>query len=315
MNRLLIFLGAVARRVLLLPLKPYATPGLAALAIFYIVGRCAAAVPASGIEPARAGQSAPSHGAVDAIRAGAGSPSQTITDCLLQRPWGSETGQGYRGDVRINYPSLGNKQVDDDIRAWVSDLADAFINHLDISGSKPESVDLDAEIDSFIKEEGRPGEGGVFELWGAYQISRPSSAAVSIVFELWNYTGDHEGNLDIITLNYSLITGQRLELVDIFEKPEVALKLMSDWSRKQLESRTGIALRAKMLMEGTEPLIENFSSLTLTPEGICINFQPWQVAPRYAGLQTVVMPLKELLPSAPLLALWGKGENSDERVD
>ena len=81
---------------------------------------------------------------------------------------------------------------------------------------------------------------------------------------------------------------------------------MSAWSRQELARRFGAGRPAQMLKDGTEPLVENFSSLTLTPEGICINFQPYQVAPWAAGVQKVNMPLEELLQARPLLALWGR---------
>lgn len=309
MDPLLIFLRVNRNRLFML-IKPCATLVLVVFICSSLISPAGAAVQASGAD----GRCEQAPLASPALRSGSSIPA--IMDCLLQRPGESEQGPGPRGDVHISYPALGYKPVDDDIRAWVSDMADAFLNHLSTLDARQAGTDdLDTVIEALLNDEGPAPEGGVFELWGAYRISRPSNAAVSIVFELWNHTGDQEGNLDIITLNYSLITGQRLELVDIFEKPDVALELMSAWARKQLKERTGVGLRTKMMMEGTEPVIENFSSLTLTPEGICINFQPWQVAPQYAGLQTVVMPLKELLPSAPLLALWGKGEKHDERAD
>lgn len=237
-----------------------------------------------------------------AARAISGSKWPGVVDCLLERPQlgDAATGPG----IHINYPSLGNMQVDADIRQWVTGIADAFEEHLDFSGL---SCDLDEPLSSLSTADGaQTAANNTFELWGEYEISRPSPKAVSIAFELWNYTGSPEGNLDIITLNYSLLTGQRLTLVDIFEKPETALELMSAWSRKKLEPRLGAARRAAMLADGTAPLIENFTNITLTPEGICINFQPWQVAPSEAGIQKVLMPLEELMPSAPLLALWGK---------
>lgn len=232
-----------------------------------------------------------------------GSEFPGVIDCLLQRPAPGESQTG--PNIHISYPSIGNSMVDEDIREWVTGLADAFATHLNL-----ETVDLSGYMGNFdpdailnapcdtVKE--------TFELRGEYKVSRPSDKAVSIAFEIWNYTGNPEANLDILTLNYSLLTGQRLSLVDIFEKPDIALQLMSQWSRKVLEPRLGAARRAAMLAEGTEPYVENFSSITLTPEGICINFQPWQVASIEAGIQRVVMPLEELMPSSPLLALWGK---------
>jgi ABC-type nitrate/sulfonate/bicarbonate transport system ATPase subunit len=61
-----------------------------------------------------------------------------------------------------------------------------------------------------------------------------------------------------------------------------------------------------MIREGTEPVIENFSSLALTPKGICVYFQPYQVAPWAAGAQNVTVPLEALAEAGPLLRLWDK---------
>lgn len=214
--------------------------------------------------------------------------SPKVMDCILQR----DAVESAPADIHITYPAIGIAAVDEDIREYVTGLADAFSKSMYLSGYS--WGDEDAE---------QPGSS--FELRGEYTVSRPSDKAVSIAFEMWNYVGG-EGNMDVLTLNYNLLTGQRLSLVDIFEKPDVALELMSKYSRKALEPRLGAARRTAMLKGGTEPVIENFSSLTLTPGGVCINFQPWQVAPRQAGPQKVLMPLEELLPSSPLLALWGK---------
>ena len=222
-----------------------------------------------------------------------GSRRPGVIDHLLQRPLPDAPAEhGGKAEISINYPSVGNNDIDADIRQWVTGIADAFEAHLDISVfGLPGLRDDDA--------------GPAFELLGSYSVSWPSSAAVSITFEIWNYTGG-AGNLDIMKLNYSLITGQRLGLVDLFEAPETALNLMSAWSRQELARRFSGGHLTQALKDGTAPLVENFSSLTLTPEGIRINFQPYQVAPGAAGAQKVDMPLEELLQARPLLALWNR---------
>ncbi len=222
-----------------------------------------------------------------------GSRRPGVIDHLLQRPLPDAPAEpGGRAEISINYPSVGNNDVDADIRQWVTGIACAFEEHLDISVFGPPGLRGD-------------DTGPAFELLGSYSVSWPSGAAVSITFEIWNYTGG-AGNLDIMTLNYSLITGQRLGLVDLFEAPETALNLMSAWSRQELARRFGGGYLTQTLRDGTAPLVENFSSLTLTPEGIRINFQPYQAAPGAAGAQKVDMPLEELLQARPLLALWNR---------
>ena len=242
----------------------------------------------------------------DAAAQISGSQWPGVINHLLQRPAPGSPEDASAADIHIDYPSVGSPAVDADIRAWVTGIANAFTAHLDLSrqalGTPGPEADDTTETDAAASPEQRPA----FELWGSYSISRPSDAAVSITFEIWNYTGSSHGNLDILTLNYSLLTGQRLAFMDLFEKPETALELMSAWSRKALLPRLGASVRSRMLDAGTAPLVENFSSLTLTPEGVCINFQPYQVAPWAAGVQKVEMPLEALLPAAPLLALWGR---------
>lgn len=220
-----------------------------------------------------------------------GSPWPGVIDHLLERR-PSEASRSWPGvDININYPSFGHRKIDADIRQWVSEIADAYETNLYMAprGSEGGSAEL-----------------ARYGLWGSYSVSRPSQNAVSVTFEIWNYSGTGDGNLDVLTLNYSLLTGQRLQFVDLFENPGEALSLMSSWSREQLAPRLGALRRARMLSDGTEPVAENFASITLGPKGVCINFQPWQVAPWDAGVQKVEMPLEKLLPASPLLAIWGR---------
>lgn len=198
------------------------------------------------------------------------------------------TGRGDKPDINLSYPSVGVRTIDANIRKWATGIADAFEETFNSPGLYPDS--------------NRP----VPELWSSYVVSHPSDKALSITFEVWTYTGGSQGNLDVMTLNYSLISGQRLGLVDIFEDPDAALAIMSAWSHKELTQRLGGMRQEQMLRTGLTPVPENFASLTLTPSGLRINFQPYQVAPGMAGAQKVDVPLEELLPAHPLLLLWGR---------
>ena len=197
------------------------------------------------------------------------------------------TNRGDKPDITLSYPSVGVRGIDASIRNWATGIADAFEETFNSPGLYP--------------DENRP----VPELWCSYTVSHPSDKALSITFEVWTYTGGSQGNLDVMTLNYSLLSGQRLGLVDIFEDPDAALAIMSAWSHKELAGRLGGMRQEQMLRTGLNPVPENFASLTLIPSGIRVNFQPYQVAPGMAGAQKVDIPLAELLPAHPLLLLWG----------
>ncbi len=224
-----------------------------------------------------------------AIEAISGSRIPGTIEHLLTRP---TRGNGHMS-INILYPSIGRSDVDSDIRQWVTEIADSFERSFD-------HEQLIAEIGSMPEMVNDP-----IELQADYTISRPSQKALSITFELWNHVGGPHPNLDVITLNYSLINGQRLSLSDIFALPDVALKLMSSVTRSVLQERYGMG-RTQMLYRGTEPLVENFSSLTLTPTGIIVNFQPYQVASWEMGVQTVDITLEDLEKARPLTVFWGK---------
>lgn len=297
----------------LFPFRPFSR-GIMASSVFFasfalnFVPACAA-IPGAILVPGEISDSSRPR-VQDPVAALSGSPYPGVIDHLLQRPLEGQSES--QASIHISYPSIGNKIVDADIRNWVGEIADAFESHMDLAQIDAASPSLDDQINAFLQDDdlnydvAQERDRQPLELFGSYKVSRPSDAAVSITFELWNYAGGGQGNLDIITMNYNLLNSRRLNFVDIFEKPDVALQLMSSWSRKMLAPRLAHAGGEQVLNNGTFPLVENFSSLTLTPEGICINFQPFQVAPGSAGIQKVEMPLAELMPSAPLLALWGK---------
>ena len=232
---------------------------------------------------------------VRAIEQISGSSLPGIIEHLLIRPLPEQkTAANPHMSIAISYPSIGRSDVDTDIRQWAADIADAFERNFD--------------YDNLTEEMGSSQNDGLnqnVELAADFSVSRPSSNALSITFRLWNNVGGPHANLDVVTLNYSLINGQRLQLVDLFKKPDEALRLMSAWSRSFLDQRYGTG-RTQMLLRGTEPSVENFSSLTLTPAGISINFQPYQVAAWEMGAQTVEMPLEALSAASPLMVFWAR---------
>jgi len=219
-----------------------------------------------------------------------GSATPGIIEHILARP--TEGAQDGRVHISILYPSIGRTDVDADIRTWVAEIADSFERTFD-------SEDYSMEVTS-----AGLGDPDRIDLHGDFRISR-TRKAVSVIFELWNCVGTGPANLDVITLNYSMINGQRLGLADMFARPHEALKLMSEWCRAELSNRYGLC-RTQMMERGTEALVENFSSLMFTPSGITIFFQPYQVAQGDLGVQTVEMPLEKLSSAEPFLAFWGK---------
>ena len=217
--------------------------------------------------------------AASAARAAAG-PEASARNLTRQ-------GRSGKPSIALTYPAFGVDAVDEDIRLWIESIAATFERELAAGFGSGEELEQ-------------------YELTCSYDVSRPSADAVSVLFEIWTYTGGAHGNLDLITLNYSFITGQRLTLVDIFEDVDKALALMSAASREELMRRLGGGVGEQMILDGTEPDVNNFSSLSLEPDGVRIHFQPYQVAPWAAGAQSVSMSLEQLAPARPVKRQWHK---------
>ena len=87
---------------------------------------------------------------------------------------------------------------------------------------------------------------------------------------------------------------------------------MSAWSRKKLARTLGEDADEDMIRDGVAPDLRNFANLTLTPQGLRIEFQPYQVAPWSAGPQRVDMPLAELAAAGPEALIWPQAPVSND---
>lgn len=209
---------------------------------------------------------------------------------LIQNLDISRLGRAGMPDISVSYPSVGVSAIDEDIAAWVNHIVFSF--ERDFSGENGLSDKGDAE--------------NRYSLSSTYRVIRPSPAALSVVFELWMDTGGVHPGLDVITLNYSLISEQRLSLVDVFEDTARALDVMSGYSRSVLAVRVGGGRVDQAIASGTAPDPDNFANIALIPGGVRVYFQPYQVAPWSAGTQIVDIPLEKLKDARPLMDLWGR---------
>lgn len=210
-------------------------------------------------------------------------------------------------DIVMSYPQFGVAAVDKDIAQWCQYIAASF--ERDFSTSEI------YEPSSPLEDARRP----VSSLSASFTVSSPSCSVVSLVFSLWMCTVNESAafdsqalssinySQDVLTLNYNLDTGQRLHLVDIFEDAGKSLAILSQMSRTALARSVGRGHVDAVILRGTEPEVENFSSLALTSDGVRVYFQPYQVS-TLAGSQAVDVPLEALLEAGPMLSLWGRGK-------
>lgn len=122
-----------------------------------------------------------------------------------------------------------------------------------------------------------------------------------ILWKNYQYLGGAHGNLGVFTRNYTVPDGRAFTLTELFRRPDTAVRLFSELSRRELIER---GLPADMVDPGTEPDIENFSAFLLSSDGIVLYFNPYQVAPWSEGVVTVTLSLDDLSEAGPHTAYW-----------
>ena len=143
-----------------------------------------------------------------------------------------------------------------------------------------------------------------------YRVAEASDRIISVVFDTSAYTaGAAHPNNFISTFNYRVDTGAPFVLSDLFKKDSAYLAILAPLARERLLANPQVAgvVSATWLDQGTATKPENFSTFTLTSQGLTIYFNPYQVAAYAAGVITVTIPLPELSdiadPEGPLSQL------------
>jgi hypothetical protein len=126
----------------------------------------------------------------------------------------------------------------------------------------------------------------------SYKVLTNTPELISILFSTYFYMeGAAHPNTTSMTLNLDRRTHKQLSLQEIFLPDKPYLESLSTLAHQQLIKE----LPADGLFEeGLKPVSDNFRSWNLTPQGLQINFDPYQVAPYAAGPQEVLIPYKEL---------------------
>ena len=132
---------------------------------------------------------------------------------------------------------------------------------------------------------------------------------ISQIGDLWSFKFDfsfysdgaaHPG-LNSLTLNYDLGQGKELALADLFLPNSHYLEAISNYCIGELSKQPFFD---SSFSSGAEPTPENYRNWNITPDGLLITFDEYQVAPYAAGPQKVVIPYNELRalinPQGPL---------------
>ena len=145
--------------------------------------------------------------------------------------------------------------------------------------------------ESFLQNTGPGASSGSF-LEATYTL-------VSQIEELWSFKFDfhfysagaaHPGSYSI-TLNYDLGQGREMTLNELFKPNSGYLEAISNYCITELSKQPFFD---GAFTTGADPTSENYRGWNITPEGLLITFDEYQVAPYAAGPQQVIVPWMEL---------------------
>lgn len=138
-----------------------------------------------------------------------------------------------------------------------------------------------------------------------YALVSPPGEIISIRYLITGYLdGAAHPFHNVRTLNFNIETGQVVDITQLFNSDANYLQVFSDHCRAVLSTRN---IGFDVFAFGADPLPENYQNWNITPDGLLITFDEYQVAPYAAGPQEVTVPysaLKDIIaPQGPLGAL------------
>jgi hypothetical protein len=132
---------------------------------------------------------------------------------------------------------------------------------------------------------------------------------ISQTVDLWSFkfdfsfyadTAAHPGSYSI-TVNYDLASGRELALSDLFLPNSNYLETISAYCIIELGKQPFFE---GPFTDGANPVAENYRNWNISPDGLIITFDTYQVAPYAAGPQSILVPYEQLkslvAPQGPL---------------
>ena len=218
-----------------------------------------------------------------------------VTDKVLEARAPSAVKSDYKETmVVVHYPqNTGSKAVDSYLKRYAQ-----------------------AEFYTSIASEGG-NEGDSFEIrhypiFTTYEVTKPSSRYISVAFTSRSYLGGVHDNWSTKVQSYDLKSGRPLSWRDlILPDAENPGKPVWDAARPKWEDYIHEKLpcaRSYMETFGEKELPLDLGHFALTPQGLRVIFNPYDVDSFSEGTITVDVPLKDLPKLNVNTALWKSGE-------
>src|SRR6266498_29035 len=161
--------------------------------------------------------------------------------------------------------------------------------------------EVDTFRQGFIQNPNPPGSTGSF-LEVTYELVSQiaDTWSLKLNFSFYSAGAAHPG-LYSITVNYDLGQDRELALSDLFLPNSNYLEAISNYCIAELSKQPGFD---SSFADGAKPTPENYRNWNITPDGLLITFDMYQVMPGASGPQQVSVPYSDLQasinPAGPL---------------
>jgi len=195
----------------------------------------------------------------------------------------NEENKKQKFSIETSYPQLtGNDPRAENFNKIISDFVSKASNGFR-ADSKSAAADLQANPDM-------PG----YLLNISYEVIHADEHLISLLFKNYAFTGGAHGNTGSTVFNYDLDSGKMLRLADMFQPNSNYLKVLSDYCIAKIKARN--ISDEEWIRSGAGPKRENYENWNITPQGLMITFDAYQVAAYAAGPQEIVVPYSTLKP-------------------
>lgn len=179
-----------------------------------------------------------------------------------------------KNEIRITYPRTEYSVFNEKIKKYVDSVLKEFMEYGEATIQPDFSYTLDMYYEKY-----------------SYQDY------LSYVFFTSMYTGGAHPNNTIYTITYNQKKNQIVTISNLVNDNSDLLEILSEESRKILKKYPSFQtpyFQENMLLEGTDPRLENFRNFAFSKDGMIFFFEQYQIAPYSDGSFRVVIPYEKL---------------------
>jgi hypothetical protein len=186
--------------------------------------------------------------------------------------------------IDIVYPEISGL---DSFNKTVSDAVNKEINDFKTNSLENDSAVKQVDPESYAKY---PRE---YDLNISYDKGEIDENVVSIILEVYAFTGGAHGSTNFYSFNYNPKTKTEIKLADLFSGQPNYLQKISDFCiqdlTKQITDNFG-DMQGTWIQDGAGPKEENYSIFLINKDNLVFYFPQYQVAPGAFGGFKVTMP-------------------------